>query len=290
MPLCTVLLLSLDGGHAGIGAALNGLRNAKVEILTAAHVHRPIIRSSTLDTAYINDTEWHLLLVARQVDSKRLLDIVSAGNGQLVKSSYAVTVGIPSKVYNRYESHSEELSKRPAPALSSSIDRLPASLRAGEDGKPRDSQNLEVSDDLQRFAEDLEKSQDFRQRPVVMLNLLQFRKGKHESYKQYGKGFVTIGARHGGDAKLVGLVVAPPADFASDSRGDRARPAQDWWNEAAYAFYPSIRHFVDMAADSEYQDINQKFRLPALRDTTIICTTELDWRHPVTSSSHRAKM
>ncbi|KAE8186034.1 hypothetical protein CF328_g7361 [Tilletia controversa] len=260
MPLCTLLLLSLDGGHASIDAAFDSLRNEtapSVEILTVAHVHRPTFdpHASTL------------------ASSTRPSGTSSSSHERSMPNSCSTL------------SHSDELASRPAPALSSLLDQLPASLRSGVDGKPRDSQHLEVSDDLLRFADELERKEEFRHRPVVMLNLLQFQEGKHESYKQYGKGFVTIGSRHGGVAKLVGLVVAPPAAFASDSRGDKARPSHEWWNEAAYAFYPSIRHFVDMAANSDYQEINQRFRLPSLRDTTIICTTELDWGHAADKSA-----
>lgn len=37
-----------------------------------------------------------------------------------------------------------------------------------------------------------------------------------------------------------------------------------------------IRHFTDMLASEDYQKVNHESRLPALRDTCILCTTELD--------------
>jgi len=43
-----------------------------------------------------------------------------------------------------------------------------------------------------------------------------------------------------------------------------------------FVHYPSLRHFIDMAADEEYQKVNKKHRLGALRDTLIFCTTEID--------------
>ena len=43
----------------------------------------------------------------------------------------------------------------------------------------------------------------------------------------------------------------------------------------ALAHYPSIKHFEDMLASEDYQAVNQKFRVPALKDTCILCTCEL---------------
>ncbi|KAG8627658.1 hypothetical protein KVT40_005141 [Elsinoe batatas] len=54
-----------------------------------------------------------------------------------------------------------------------------------------------------------------------------------------------------------------------------AKSEQKWWDEVAIVHYPSIRHFCDMAAGEDYQEINQKYRLPSLEDTILLCTTEL---------------
>ena len=43
----------------------------------------------------------------------------------------------------------------------------------------------------------------------------------------------------------------------------------------ALAHYPSILHFADMLASGGYQEVNRRFRVPALRDTFILCTTEV---------------
>lgn len=48
------------------------------------------------------------------------------------------------------------------------------------------------------------------------------------------------------------------------------------WDECVLAHYPSLKHFCDMACDPEYQEGNYKWRLPALRDTCILMTTEMD--------------
>jgi hypothetical protein len=102
-----------------------------------------------------------------------------------------------------------------------------------------------------------------------MLNLLSFKPtpGAHESYKAYGKAFAeSIGSRRGGNAKIVGRVVRDQNSPGEDKYG---------WDEIALAHYPSIEHFVDMLASEDYQKVNHESRLPALRDTCILCTSEL---------------
>jgi len=47
------------------------------------------------------------------------------------------------------------------------------------------------------------------------------------------------------------------------------------WNEVALAHYPSIRHFEEMLGSRDYQEVNGRYRVPALRDTLILCTSEI---------------
>lgn len=77
--------------------------------------------------------------------------------------------------------------------------------------------------------------------PVSQINLLCFKQEPwaKESYGRYGKGFGTVGARHGGSAKIVGNVVKPAK--GTDSR-DQADPKGRWWDEIAIAQYPTVRH------------------------------------------------
>lgn len=44
----------------------------------------------------------------------------------------------------------------------------------------------------------------------------------------------------------------------------------------ALAHYPSLEHFAEMLASEDYQAANHEWRLPSLRDTCILCTSELD--------------
>ena len=102
-----------------------------------------------------------------------------------------------------------------------------------------------------------------------MLNLLAFKSGMKDSYLKYGAAFAdTIGAKRGGNAKLVGNIVR--AENGTVEKGKVE------WDEFALAHYPSLLHFADMLASEDYQAVNQKYRVPALEDTCILCTSELE--------------
>lgn len=104
-----------------------------------------------------------------------------------------------------------------------------------------------------------------------MLNLLAFKPGLKDSYLKYGKAFAeSIGSRRGGNAKLVGNIVSPPGSEATSKDGRKG------WDEFALASYPSILHFADMLASEDYQAVNLKYRVPALEDTLILCTSEIE--------------
>ncbi|KAF1353606.1 hypothetical protein BDV97DRAFT_410806 [Delphinella strobiligena] len=95
-------------------------------------------------------------------------------------------------------------------------------------------------------------------------NLLRFMKQK----------FVDVAARRGGDAKIVGNVVQPSPAVLDHEHTTVA--GTDTWQEIAIVHYASIVHFCDMLADRDDQAINARFRLLALADTLLLCTTEID--------------
>jgi hypothetical protein len=100
-----------------------------------------------------------------------------------------------------------------------------------------------------------------------MLNLLAFKEGMKEEYLKYGAEFAkSVGSKRGGNAKIVGSVI-------HDREG--GNDSGDGWDEVALAHYPSIWHFADMLASEDYQAVNHKYRVGSLRDTFILCTTEL---------------
>lgn len=88
-----------------------------------------------------------------------------------------------------------------------------------------------------------------------------------ENYAAYIEAFKAgFGSKRGGAVKMLGTTT--DSDMA---KGE--------WEEVMLAQYSSLQHFADMMADAEYQEINKRLRLPALRDTCILMMTEieLDW-------------
>jgi hypothetical protein len=141
----------------------------------------------------------------------------------------------------------------------------PAELPKLSSNTTRDSsENLELSPEWVQWIEALPSS--VRDYPVSMLNLLAFQPGKKDQYKQYGAEFSRrVGSRHGGRVKLVGRVL--------DGNG---QAGVDGWEEIAYVHYPSVKHFAAMAGSKDYQDVNQRYRLGALKDTFILCCQEIN--------------
>ncbi|KAG7001914.1 allantoate permease [Physcia stellaris] len=133
------------------------------------------------------------------------------------------------------------------------------------------AQALELSRELREWI----TSGKGPQGAVSMLNLLAFLPGKKEEYLKYGQAFAeSVGSRRGGVAKIVGKVVP---DSCSDGC---------WgWEEIAVAHYPSMEHFAHMIASDDYQDANKKWRLPSMKDTLIVCTTEVNFDKSMTKAS-----
>jgi hypothetical protein len=128
------------------------------------------------------------------------------------------------------------------------------------------SQGLELSNELRKWIQEFGKTEEGRG-AVSMLNLLAFKPGKKEDYLHYGAEFAkSIGSRRGGLAKIVGSVIHDQGKGGEGGEG---------WDEVALAHYPSIVHFADMLASQDYQAVNQKYRVPSLKDTFILCTSEI---------------
>lgn len=154
-----------------------------------------------------------------------------------------------------------------------------------------------------------EEKEEVRTGPVSMFNLLAFNPGMKDSYLQYGKHFAEhVGAKHGGVAKLVGGVVGEVGvgghihsntntnpdttpnthtdpNASANTPNTHGKDTDAWnegqwddalgWDEFAIAQYPSLGHFVDMLGDEVYQGVNKRWRVPALRDTAILMTSEI---------------
>ncbi|EEP82284.1 conserved hypothetical protein [Uncinocarpus reesii 1704] len=259
MPLLTLHLLSLQPGTDVKLFVKNVRSSPDVEVVVASRPRRLVIRPEVIDIHALTSGKWDLLLLLR-----------SPGNGippalrSAISDEYSVHTGVPSKLLKAYPEADAKLKREASSA------RLTGALEKARN-KPS-SQSLELSADLLAFMDELVREHD---KPVTMLNLLHFHPNGKPEYYKYGQGFASVAGKRGGNAKIVGNVVKPPSGQI-DSRGDADKSENEWWNEISIVHYPSIRHFCDMLAGEDYQEINSKYRLGALRDTMLLCTTEFD--------------
>lgn len=260
MPLATLHLLRLRDPFS-IPAFIQQLQQSpSISVILASKPRYHVIKAAKLDADTLNSA-WDLLLLLQTPDA----NLPKALRTQVL-SEYKLTVGVPSRILKNYPEHNVKL------VIEAPNVKLTGALERSQQQTKKDAQNLELSRDLLQFMEQL--TQEYGDRPVTMLNLLWFTEDGKPSYAKYGQAFKEVAGRRGGDAKLVGNVVPPP-EGTNDSRGGSKRPSQDWWNEFSLVHYPSIRAFCDMIAGEDYQDINSQHRLGALRDTLLICTTEV---------------
>jgi uncharacterized protein (DUF1330 family) len=158
---------------------------------------------------------------------------------------------VPSRLLQDFAAKNKQL-LHPSP---SSIPPLTGSLDSARIAES--SQSLELSPDLLSWASSFAKQPGGA---VSMLNLLSFKPGMKGEYLKYGKAFAeTAGSKRGGNAKIVGSVIG-------EGEG---------WDEIAVAHYPTVEHFCDMLASEDYQEVNHKYRVGSLRDTAILCTSEI---------------
>lgn len=256
MPLTTLHLIAL-ASETSVQAYRKAISSASIQPMVVSRVVRWIIRPEKLSVSRLLDTKWDLLVIvpASTILPSELL------RKDLVSQHWSITAAVPSRLTNDFGQKNDRLlhpRQGDVPALTGSLSNKPRMAKS--------SQGLEVNDELLNWSKNFELGKG----AMSMLNLLAFHPGKeaHASYLRYGKAFAeSIGARRGGHAKLVGRVLPAQGTDGEDTAG---------WDEIALAHYPSIDHFVDMLASEDYQAVNHKDRLPALNDTCILCTSELD--------------
>jgi len=262
MPLCTLHLLSLHKTTPNpLSIFLATLQSSNVAPLVVSRVVRWIILPSKLSTEHLlaRNMSWDLFLVLPSTSA------LPSDLTKLVQHHWSITAGVPSRLTQDFYQNNAKLLHPDAfsvPKLSQARKRVTSS-----------SQNLELSEGLDAWIDEFVKTSGPETTGAVsMFNLLAFNPGMKEEYLKYGKAFAeTIGSRHGGDAKIVGNVVKPPSS-PSPSPEDASA---DGWDEIALAHYPSIQHFRDMLISEDYQEVNHRHRVPSLRDTCILMTSEV---------------
>jgi hypothetical protein len=254
MPLATVHLVALSS-NTDISKFLRALQSISFKPLVISHVLRWIVQPEQLSTDRLLKTRWDLLVITPTSSPFPGTYLTK----DWVSSHWSITAGVPSSIANGFADRNKQLlegvsSNVPQPITSQSEPKIAKS-----------AQGLEATPELLQW-----KNPAGTSTPVSMLNLLAFKPGveAHESYKRYGKAFAeSIGSKRGGLAKIVGKVVPEQGTESEDTEG---------WDEVALAHYPSFALFMDMLASEDYQAVNHRDRLPSLRDTCILCTSEVD--------------
>ncbi|GIJ98163.1 hypothetical protein Aspvir_000278 [Aspergillus viridinutans] len=268
MPGLTLHLLALAPSTTAESFLRQLRQSSAVKVILASRPRHIVIPPTLIDSNLLTTTKWDLLVLLQpaSVTKEAALESLPPNLQPLVQQEYRLAVGIPSKLLSNYDDRDKSLKR--------SASSIPLTGSLANARQKSSSKNLELSPDLLTFMDTLTRTHDG---PVTMLNLLHFHhpNGK-KSYYQYGQAFIPVAGKRGGNAKLVGNVITPASTAQVDSQGSVDRPETDWWNEISLVHYPSIRHFCDMLAGEDYQAINETYRLSALRDTFLLCTTEFD--------------
>lgn len=266
MPLCTLHLLSLQTSTPQpLTTFLKALRTTDLTPLVISRVIRWIILPHTLsvDPLLAQNIHWDLLLVLPGTSP------LPSDLKKLVAHEWTVTAGIPGRLLQDFHAKNDRMLH----PKEGDVQQLTGALE-----KPKvneeSSQDLELSPELQNFIRGF--SQSHGRGAVSMLNLLSFKPAMKPSYLKYGAAFAKdVGSKRGGNAKLVGTVVNVNGKDKVDGEKVASGNGEGLWDEIALAHYPSILHFADMLASADYQKANKEFRVPALRDTFILCTSEI---------------
>jgi hypothetical protein len=273
MPLCTLHLLSLHPTTPDpILTFLSTLKSTNLSPLVISRVIRWIILPSKISTSHLlaQNTHWDLLLILPNTSP------LSTDLQNLIHHHWTVTAGVPSRLIHNFPSKNNKL-LHPDP---SSVPKLSEN---GAKKTTSSSQSLELSDELNNWINTFITSGTKEANGAVsMFNLLAFNPGLKSEYLKYGAAFSeSIGSKHGGNAKVVGNVThvnGSPSTRSSDSSvgmNGEVGGGTDDWDEIALAHYPSIGHFRDMLVSESYQQVNKRHRVPSLRDTCILMTSEV---------------
>ena len=273
MPLCTLYLVSLRNTTPNpILAFISTLKSANVSPLVVSRVIRWVILPSKLSAENLlaQDIQWDLLLILPGTDA------LNTEVRKLVQHQWSVTAGIPSRLLQDFSTKNEKL-------LHPEKSTVPVVQVQSNEKTTDSSQSLELSSELDEWIKNfLNTGSKASKGAVSMFNLLAFNPGMKEEYLKYGAAFAkSIGSKHGGNAKIVGNAthvngcVITKSDNRSVGMNGEVGSGKDEWNEIALAHYPSILHFRDMLASEDYQEVNKRHRMPSLRDTCILMTSEI---------------
>lgn len=186
MPLLTLHLLRLTSTKTVPAFIQDVHSHPTITLILASEPRHLVIKPTHLDVSPLTTTKWDLLVLLRSPSSTLPAPLQSS-----VTSEYKLTVGVPSKLVSRYPDHNAKLIAE-APNV-----KLTGALAKAQEMVKDDGQNLELSPELLAFMEEL--TETYGDKPVTMLNLLQFNQGGKQDYYKYGQvctSTSTIRIRH----------------------------------------------------------------------------------------------
>ncbi|KAI0127053.1 hypothetical protein BJ170DRAFT_427164 [Xylariales sp. AK1849] len=254
MVVCNLHLVALSKG-VSVPSFLSKLHQNGVKPMVQARILRWMILPTQLSSGHLlgRNMHWDLLLTTDAATA-----IPSAVQPD-IEATWTASCGVSARTLSEYATLNAELLNPPPGSVPHVA--LPAVSTSSN------SQHLEFSPELSEWITGLPPP--LQNHPVSMLNLLAFKEGRKGQYVKYGTEFSSrVGASYGGKVKIAARVV--------DGEGQQAKA--DEWEEIAFVHYPSVKHFAGMASSQEYQEVNRRYRLGALRDTFIMCVVEVDDR------------
>ncbi|KAI4194616.1 MAG: hypothetical protein LQ350_007671 [Teloschistes chrysophthalmus] len=277
MPVCSVFLLSLKTSIPTFLAAVQAT-SPRLDPLVTAKVIRWIITPTSLskESLLSPSSPWHVLVILPGA-----LTTLPEHLQPLIENQWSIEAGIPSKLISTFSSTNHNL-LHPSP-----VDVPPLTGSMVDSKTAPSAQSLELSGELRDWISGGKGPKG----AVSMLNLLAFNPGLKDQYLEYGKAFAkSIGSKRGGVAKIVGKVLPESCDDGWDEtlsfsasmflQGEARIYRWAWLeltrSQMALAHYPSLEHFADMLAGEDYQAVNKRFRVGSLRDTCILCTSEVE--------------
>ncbi|KAL9117000.1 MAG: hypothetical protein Q9187_006467, partial [Circinaria calcarea] len=170
MPLLTLSLLRLHN-PPDKASLLRTLSSIPDFLVLASEPRYSVIRPSKIDVSILTATPWDLLLL--------LHGPIPISVQYLIAAEYTVTAGIPSRLLSTYPSRNAKLLAE-APNV-----KLTGALEKAQERVKDSAQNLELSPDLLRFMDEL--TAEYGEKPVTMLNLLNFKREGKGAYYRYGQ-------------------------------------------------------------------------------------------------------
>ncbi|ERF75993.1 hypothetical protein EPUS_08247 [Endocarpon pusillum Z07020] len=252
MSRCTFYLLSLHGSASDFKASISTISNTP---LFVGQVHRwvaPPMRHSI--DPLTTQGSWDVFLFF--AGSVKLPEAIEAFR----KAEWRLEADAPPPMLAVFKNTDQQHSRagpEDVPALTGRWDHP-------YQPDPDAHQEFDYSPELQNWVRTFGKQEG--KSAVWMFNLLAYQDGKRETFMKYVEAFAaSVGKAVGSESQIFGQVIR------CSSTSDGEEP----WEDAALVHYPSVYHFGDLVGSEEYQKLDAKYKVGTIKDTCILCLTEL---------------